>query len=70
MFDQSVAEGREVLSASTVVDAALSYFPSQDWELYLNGDNLFDDRTIVSLRPFGARPGKPRSYTMGVKARF
>jgi hypothetical protein len=33
-------------------------------------DNLTDETVIVSRRPFGARPGKPRQATMGIKFTF
>jgi Fe(3+) dicitrate transport protein len=38
--------------------------------VYANVRNLLDDHSIVSHRPFGARPNAPRSIQVGVKASF
>lgn len=40
------------------------------FELYGTVDNLFDERVIVSRRPYGARPNSPRLFTLGCKAHF
>ncbi|MBT8491702.1 MAG: TonB-dependent receptor [Deltaproteobacteria bacterium] len=37
---------------------------------YITLDNLTDNRYLVSLRPFGARPGKPRIVIAGYKQSF
>jgi Fe(3+) dicitrate transport protein len=39
-------------------------------KLYATVDNLLDEATIVSRRPFGARPGKPRLAIIGYKNTF
>lgn len=39
-------------------------------ELYANVRNVTDNRTIVSRRPFGARPSPPRWAQLGLKASF
>ncbi|MFW7379870.1 MAG: TonB-dependent receptor family protein [Oligoflexus sp.] len=66
-YDQSIAIDRERIPASDVLDAAVSYFVNPGWEIYLNGDNILNEIQIVSLRPYGARPGKPRSFMLGTK---
>ena len=66
-FDQAVQEGRVELPAHTVVDMALNYYLEEAQEVYLKVDNLLDERYVVSLRPYGARPGKPRSFLVGLK---
>lgn len=38
-----------------------------DFELYINLRNAFDQRVIVSRRPFGARPNAPRMVHVGLK---
>jgi Fe(3+) dicitrate transport protein len=50
-----------------VVDAtaAVELFPG--WRLAVRLDNAFDQRAIVSRRPFGARPGKPRSFLVALE---
>lgn len=49
---------------STVVDLAAHYAFSDRWTLSGRVDNLIDSVYVVSRRPFGARPGKPRSYQL------
>ena len=46
---------------STIVDLAARYEFSEHWSLSGRVDNIADDVYVVSRRPFGARPGKPRS---------
>ncbi len=69
-YDQAIPVGREELPSSLIFDGAGSYFVTEQTELYANVDNLTDVKNLVSFRPFGARPGKPRSFVGGVKARF
>lgn len=56
--------------ASTVVDLSGSYQINDNSQLYLKLDNVFDSTDIVSRRPFGARPSKPRQVFAGYKYRF
>jgi Fe(3+) dicitrate transport protein len=53
-----------------LVDVVGSYKITEGTSIYLKGDNLLNQRYIASRRPFGARPGKPFSYMLGVKAKF
>jgi Fe(3+) dicitrate transport protein len=39
-------------------------------ELYLTVTNILNDEHIVSLQPFGARPGAPRTAIFGYKNAF
>ena len=50
-----------------VVDLASSYAISDSLRAYLRIDNLFDNRYIVSRRPFGARPGLPFQFLLGLR---
>jgi Fe(3+) dicitrate transport protein len=53
-------------------DAGLSYqlpLPIRT-TLYLQGRNLFDNVTLASRRPYGARPNPPRWVQGGVKVEF
>ncbi|MCG8382947.1 MAG: TonB-dependent receptor [Gammaproteobacteria bacterium] len=54
----------------TIVDLTLDYQLTNRSQIYFSADNLFDDEAIVARRPFGARPGKPRTLSMGYKMNF
>lgn len=53
-----------------VFDFTSSYLITTRGLVYFTIDNIFDDTVIVSRRPFGARPGKPRSLMLGYKQEF
>jgi Fe(3+) dicitrate transport protein len=53
--------------SQTVVDFSLNYFLSTKSTIYLTANNLFNNVAIVSRRPFGARPNKPRTFLIGLK---
>jgi len=55
----------EGTDSRTVVDFAGKYRLGDKSEVYLLVDNLFDEESIASRRPFGIRPGKPRTLTIG-----
>ncbi|MFY8325722.1 TonB-dependent receptor family protein [Pseudoalteromonas sp. ZZD1] len=67
-FDLALA-GKHVPSR-TVVDLAAGYDLVNYGQIYLKLDNLFDDDKLVSRRPYGARPSKPRTLTVGYKFSF
>ncbi len=69
-YDQSIAAGREEVPSSTYLDLALRYFVWKEWQVYATADNVTDEKTIVSYRSMGARPGKPRTYIYGIKGTF
>ncbi len=50
-----------------VVDATTTVEVLPGWRLGLRVDNAFDQRGIVSRRPFGARPGKPRAVLVSLE---
>jgi len=52
------------------VDFSAWYQINQSLKTYLKVDNITDETTIVSRRPFGARPGKPRQAVIGIKYSF
>ena len=56
--------------AYTNIDLSGSYDIDGSSEVYFKVDNLLDDADIVSRRPFGARPTKPRQVIAGYKYRF
>ena len=70
LHDQTVREGRQVVPARTIMDWSAKYKYSKRSEIFFKIDNLLGGRHVVSLRPFGARPGKPRSFNLGLKHVF
>ena len=50
-----------------VVDASATVEVLPGWRLGLRVDNALDQRGIVSRRPFGARPGKPRAVLLSLE---
>ena len=56
--------------AYTTVDSSVSWFIDSNWTLQVSVDNLLDEEAVVSRRPFGARPNKPRSARLRVKYQF
>jgi Fe(3+) dicitrate transport protein len=62
----------EGVSADSVNQFDLSAWFQFDPSLrvYAKLDNLTDEVDIISRRPFGARPGKPRQFILGAKYAF
>lgn len=62
----------ETLSAQSLftLDAGASLSAGQPFSLYINVNNLLDQRRVMSHRPFGARPNAPRWVHAGIKAKF
>lgn len=56
--------------SSVIVDLAASYDLGDYGRLYGKVDNVTDESYIVSRRPYGARPGKPRQFAIGYKYQF
>jgi Fe(3+) dicitrate transport protein len=59
-----------VTSDISQIDVAAWYQINADLRIYAKLDNLTDEANIVSRRPFGARPGKPRQFVLGAKYTF
>lgn len=53
-----------------VVDAISHYEFSGESTVFLKVENLFDEQSIVSRSPDGARPNKPRTASVGVEYKF
>jgi Fe(3+) dicitrate transport protein len=74
--EMSEAAGSSVdLEGATVeelsqIDIAGWYEMNEDLRIYAKLDNATDETQIVSRRPFGARPGKPRQFILGAKYQF
>ena len=56
--------------AYIITNLASSYDFNDQLKLQVGIDNLFDEVTIVSRRPFGARPNKPRTVIGTLKYAF
>jgi len=54
----------------TTLDASLTWFVNEQMDLRLLTRNLTDETTIVSHRPYGARPNFPRTLMAQMKYRF
>lgn len=54
----------------TVLDLAAYYDFSPHWRMSGRIDNLLDEVYVVSRRPYGARPGKPRSFQWELAYRY
>lgn len=65
----AIAEADRI-DAHTVFDVASAYHVSQQLQFYGTIDNLLDEQYVVSAKPYGFRPGKPRSLNVGVKLKF
>ena len=53
-----------------LLDASAKYRVVKHLELYVNGRNLTNTEYIASRRPFGARPGAPIWFMVGVRGDF
>lgn len=53
-----------------VFDLSASYQLSPKFSIFANAKNIGDEVYIVADRPAGLRPGMPRAFNVGVKARF
>lgn len=59
-----------VLPSNMTLDLSASYDFDEYGRVYVKVDNVFDEVEIVSRRPYGARPGKPRLFSVGYKYEF
>ncbi len=70
VFDQSVNENRKKIRGYEVTDVAATYPINRKLRLTASIDNITGEDYITSFRPFGARPGKPRHYKLGLNYKF
>jgi len=66
--DQAVAVGRAEVPSFFVINTSLRYQIRPGTHLILRADNLLNRRYGVSFRPFGLRPGAPRTFFLGVRS--
>lgn len=70
MKDQSVETDRREVPAFGLIDWTGNYRWRKSSKVYAKIDNLLDHNYAASLRPYGYRPGKPRSFLAGVQYDF
>lgn len=70
VFDQSVQEGRNEVEGYGIVDWGVQYEFSKNARLAGKIDNVLARRYAVAARPFGFRPGKPQTFSVGFDYRF
>jgi Fe(3+) dicitrate transport protein len=56
--------------STVIMDLAASYDLGDYGRIYGKVDNVIDDAYIVSRRPYGARPNKPRQFSVGYRYQF
>jgi Fe(3+) dicitrate transport protein len=66
----AAATAQEWTDAQAVVDVTVSVELVPGWRIATRLDNVLDQRAIVSRRPFGGRPGKPRALLISLEADF
>lgn len=64
------AEDAPMTDAYFLLDASASFKVNRFARVYMNGRNLADSAYLLSRRPFGARPGSPRAFQVGLKVEF
>lgn len=67
---QGELDDAHATDAYTLFDASGNVKLAKWLQVYVNARNLTDRAYLVSRRPFGARPGAPRSVMAGVKIEF
>jgi len=64
---QDTIENSSHIDAHSILDVAFAYQVTKAFRAQLTIDNLFNGVNIVSRRPFGARPNKPRALLASIK---
>ena len=60
----------DLIEAHTIVDVSASYQYMKTLQFYSTIDNVFDEQYVAGVKPYGFRPGKPRSINVGAKYSF
>ena len=58
------------INGRMVADVSASYNIRHNVRLFASVENIFDNVYVVARRPYGARPGKPRSLSGGLSLSF
>lgn len=70
MYDQSVEAGRIEIPSYGLVDYTAQYQFRKNLVARVKLDNVFNKTYTASLKPFGHRPGKPFTATLGLAYEF
>lgn len=60
----------EKTDSSTNLDLAAQYYVQDNLKLFSRIENVTDERDILGRQPYGARPNKDRTASVGVEIRF
>ncbi|HEY1078525.1 MAG TPA: TonB-dependent receptor, partial [Bdellovibrio sp.] len=69
MYNESV-QGSAEIPAQGLIDWSAKYSYNKEGSLYARVDNILAREYLVSLKPYGARPGKARTLLVGIKHTF
>jgi Fe(3+) dicitrate transport protein len=69
-YDQSATQGRLKVPAYGIIDWTGQYTLNKKTQFFARADNLLGKDYLVSYRPYGARPGKPQSFMVGLSYVF
>ena len=67
MLNQAGTFDEANIPALLLFDSSLRVSLGKNWHLYFRGNNLTNERSIVSYRPYGARPNAPLQIMGGLK---
>jgi Fe(3+) dicitrate transport protein len=65
-----VVTGIDLIPQVAVFDASVAYQANRNISLFASGTNLTNNVYIASARPAGVRPGMPRAFQVGLRARM
>ena len=60
----------EKTDSTTNLDLAAQYYVQDNLKLFSRIENVTDERDILGRQPYGARPNKDRTASVGVELRF
>jgi Fe(3+) dicitrate transport protein len=58
------------IPAYFTVDISANYYVNKQINLFASATNLTNESYVVAKRPAGLRPGMPRAFYLGIKAKF
>ena len=67
---EGTIEADDRIDSYTVIDISANYQVHPSLKLYGTLDNALGNEYVVSAKPYGFRPGKPRSINIGAKYQF
>lgn len=67
---QARCDAFERTGSATLLDLAAHYRIRPGWELYAVVENLGDENYVAGRQPYGVRPNKPRSWSLGTRYEF